>query len=201
MRAMSRFVLALVLLLVIGACGDDDAVTTTTTAADTTTTTTSQDATTTTAATTTTESSTTTTQATTTTSTTSTTSTTTTTTSMPDRFVTTAQHAEFGEILVDQDGFTLYLFQQDTQGGDSSACTDACAVTWPPLENGDIGFGDGTDPDLFGTIERADGITQVTYNGWPLYYFSGDVQAGDTNGQGIGGNWWVVSPDGEPVMS
>ena len=179
MRTLRSLAPAMALILLVGACGDDDAATTITTMATTTT-----SATTSTAATTTTAP-----------------SETTTTTAAPDgRFVTTDGHPDYGEILIDQDGFTLYLFTQDTQDGDDSACLAPCSTTWPPLEDGNVAPGPGTDPELFGTIERSDGIVQVTYNGWPLYYFSGDTQPGDTNGQGVGGLWFVVSPDGEPVM-
>jgi predicted lipoprotein with Yx(FWY)xxD motif len=62
--------------------------------------------------------------------------------------------------------------------------------------------GEGVDASLLGTITRDDGTMQVTYNGWPLYFFHEDAAAGDTNGQGIdefGGLWWLVSPAGEAI--
>jgi predicted lipoprotein with Yx(FWY)xxD motif len=62
--------------------------------------------------------------------------------------------------------------------------------------------GDGVDATLLGTITRDDGTTQVTYNGWPLYFFHEDTAAGDTNGQGIdefGGLWYLVLPTGEAI--
>ena len=49
---------------------------------------------------------------------------------------------------------------------------------------------------LLGTLTRDDGTVQVTYNGWPLYHFSGDTAPGDTNGQGLEGVWFLVSPTG-----
>jgi predicted lipoprotein with Yx(FWY)xxD motif len=50
-----------------------------------------------------------------------------------------------------------------------------------------------------GTITGVDGSTQVTLNGWPLYYYAGESAAGDTNGQGVGGVWWVLTPEGEKI--
>ena len=50
--------------------------------------------------------------------------------------------------------------------------------------------------NLFGTTQRDDGTTQVTYNGHPLYYYSGDTAAGDVNGQGLNGKWYIANPDG-----
>lgn len=104
--------------------------------------------------------------------------------------------SELGEILVDADGVTLYLFTPDERG--DSTCYDDCAQNWPPLE-GPAEAGDGADAALLDTVEREDGTAQVTYNGWPLYYFAGDSAAGDTNGQGVGDIWYVVDPSGDAV--
>lgn len=102
-----------------------------------------------------------------------------------------------GEVVVDGEGMTLYMFDKDTQGGDTSACTGACLQNWPPLiASDDEPAGDGVTGQL-STIETADGEQQVTLNGWPLYYFAGDSAAGDVNGQGVQDVWWVLSPAGE----
>lgn len=103
---------------------------------------------------------------------------------------------DLGSVLVDDDGRTLYLFDSDPDGG--TACTDACADTWPPLE-GPAAAGDGADGGLLGTIERPDGATQATYGGHPLYTYAADAAAGDVNGQGVGEVWWVVDAAGEAV--
>ena len=109
-----------------------------------------------------------------------------------------ADSEEHGEILVDGEGMTLYVFLQDASG--DSNCNDACAETWPPLESeGDPTGEEGVDAEMVGTTERDDGSTQVTYNGRPLYTYAPDEKAGDTNGQGVGGNWFVVGPDSEPI--
>lgn len=105
-----------------------------------------------------------------------------------------------GDILVDSDGMTLYMFVPDEEAGEPT-CYDDCAQTWPPLEaTGEPTAGEGLDQSLLGTAERTDGTTQVTYNDLTLYTFSGDEAAGDTNGQGLNDVWWVVSADGSPVM-
>lgn len=108
--------------------------------------------------------------------------------------------SEFGTILVDADGNTLYMFVPDEQEGEPT-CYDDCAATWPALEAIDEPTaGDGLEASLLGTVERTDGSTQVTYNDLTLYLFAGDDAPGDTNGQGLNDVWWVVSAEGEPVM-
>ena len=125
---------------------------------------------------------------------------TTTTTESPDTAPASASvtvaESEVGTILVDGDGFALYLFVPDAQG--DSTCYDQCEAAWPPLL-GDVSSGDGVDDSLFGTTTRDDGSTQVTYNGWPLYYFANDAAAGDINGQGLNDVWYLLSPTGEGI--
>jgi predicted lipoprotein with Yx(FWY)xxD motif len=106
-----------------------------------------------------------------------------------------------GQILVDSQGRTLYLFQKDS--GTTSACTGACASAWPPLRaNGPPSAGSGAQASLVGTTTRSDGGPQVTYNGHPVYRYIGDQKAGDTNGQGLiafGGGWFALSSAGNQV--
>jgi predicted lipoprotein with Yx(FWY)xxD motif len=108
----------------------------------------------------------------------------------------TVASSDLGEILVDGDGNTLYLFMPDAQG--ESTCYDQCEAAWPPL-TGEVSAGDGVDEALLGSAPRTDGSTQVTYNGWPLYYFAADGAPGDTNGQGVNDVWFVVDGAGEAV--
>ena len=120
--------------------------------------------------------------------------------------VNVSESTEFGPILVDGEGFSLYLFMADTQNSGTSTCgdDDGCTTEWPPLvSQGSPVAGDGVDATLLGTITRDDGSLQVTYNGWPLYLFHEDMTAGDTNGQGVdefGGLWYLVSPTGETIL-
>ena len=108
--------------------------------------------------------------------------------------------SEFGEILVDGEGRTLYMFKPDTDG--TSTCYDDCEAAWPPLTvTGDITVGEGLDAATFTTTDRTDGSTQVKAGAWPLYYFANDAAPGDINGQGQGDVWYVVSPTGEPIES
>jgi predicted lipoprotein with Yx(FWY)xxD motif len=105
---------------------------------------------------------------------------------------------KLGNILVDGDGRTLYVFTKDTK--DTSTCYDKCEAAWPPvLESDAPKVGDGVTASLLGTTTRKDGSIQVTYNGAPLYYFFKDAAPGDVNGQGVGNVWYVIGPDGKPI--
>ncbi|HLO33046.1 MAG TPA: hypothetical protein VK249_28125 [Anaerolineales bacterium] len=105
-----------------------------------------------------------------------------------------------GSFLVDDKNMTLYLFTKDTPN--TSNCYDKCATSWPPLlTTGKPAAGDGIDASMLGTTTRTDGTTQVTYNGWPLYYFAKDKAAGDVAGQDVGSVWFVISPAGDKVES
>ena len=114
-----------------------------------------------------------------------------------------AASSSLGQILVDSQGNTLYLFQKDT--GTKSECFGPCASAWPPLTaSGKPTAGTGTNASMLGTIPRSDGKPQVTYNGHPLYLYSGDSKPGDTNGQGInafGALWYTVSPQGNQITT
>ena len=108
------------------------------------------------------------------------------------------------QILVDDKGQTLYLFEKDDTA-DESYCYDACAKAWPPLTTtGTVTVGSGLDASQLTTFKRDDGTTQAAYAGHPLYYYAGDSAAGQTNGQNSnneGGLWWVVSPAGDPIKT
>jgi predicted lipoprotein with Yx(FWY)xxD motif len=109
------------------------------------------------------------------------------------------ESSDLGDIVVDADGNTLYVFLADE--GTESTCYEECEDSWPPLTvDGDPAAGEGIDGSLLGTTERTDGSVQVTLDGHPLYSFAGDEAAGDTNGQGVGDVWFVVSPSGEAIQ-
>jgi predicted lipoprotein with Yx(FWY)xxD motif len=106
-----------------------------------------------------------------------------------------------GKFLVSSTGRTLYLFEADKNG--TSACSGACASAWPPdTVTGAPTAGSGVNQAMLGTIKRADGTMQVTYNGHPLYYFTADTAGGAAHGQGVkafGAGWYVVSAGGSKI--
>jgi len=93
-------------------------------------------------------------------------------------------------VLTNTQGFTLYMFAPDT--GTASKCNGSCAQIWPPV-TGAVIAGPGITGTL-GTIKRADGAAQATYNGHPLYTYAGDTQPGQAKGNGIKGVWHEVTP-------
>jgi predicted lipoprotein with Yx(FWY)xxD motif len=123
------------------------------------------------------------------------------------------EHETYGEILTDDAGRSLYLFVNEaleaTDGdamsegirSNAAPCVGGCLVNWPPLVAASVTAGDGLDADLL-YVEDVDGRSQVVYNGWPLYYFANDAEAGDVRGQGLGGGgnlWYLVDAEGNPV--
>jgi len=107
---------------------------------------------------------------------------------------------EYGDILADSKGMTLYMFVPDKPN--ESVCYGSCAQAWPPLilESGQPVAGEGVNARL-GITTRRDGSRQVTVNGMPLYYFAGDKKPGDANGQGLNNVWWVLSASGQPIKA
>jgi len=101
-----------------------------------------------------------------------------------------------GSFLAGEGGMTLYYFTPDAPG--TSVCTDKCAGFWPPLvlAAGQTAAAGAGITGVVGSITRADGTAQVTYDGRPLYYFSKDTKAGDVNGQGTAEIWFVAALDG-----
>jgi predicted lipoprotein with Yx(FWY)xxD motif len=105
----------------------------------------------------------------------------------------------FGPMLFDGKRRALYAFTRDKRGG-ASTCYGACAAAWPVyFAKGKPVAGRGVNKSLIGTTRRRGGRLQLTYNGWPLYYYAADNAAGDTNGQGVGEVWYVIGADGEPI--
>lgn len=107
--------------------------------------------------------------------------------------------SKYGTVLFNQDGQVVYAFENDT--ANTSNCSGECADFWPPVlaDGAPHAMGD-LDSTKLGTIARPDGSSQVTYNGWPLYYM--DEPAGEIHCQDMdmhGGKWWVVDAAGDPV--
>ncbi|MGW8995522.1 SCO0930 family lipoprotein [Streptomyces zhihengii] len=106
---------------------------------------------------------------------------------------------KLGEIVVDKDGMTVYRFMKDSAWPMKTACTGACLEKWPVVEPVEKNDTVGILKTGFVTFDRPDGIAQQTIDCWPIYTFSGDAKPGDTNGQGVGGTWYAVSPESKPV--
>ena len=99
-------------------------------------------------------------------------------------------------VLTNTKGFTLYAFSPDTST--TSKCVGTCAQIWPPVLGPVTAAGvTGT----FGTIKRADGTTQATFDGHPLYTYAGDTAPGQTKGNGIKGLWSEVTTSGSAVSA
>lgn len=101
-----------------------------------------------------------------------------------------------GTIVVDGKGMTAYFYDEDVKGSGKSTCSGGCAAAWPAIES------DAAKPAVsgvtgdVGTITGVDGKLQVTVDGRPIYTYAADAKPGDVTGQGVGGVWYVVSPDG-----
>ncbi|WP_165987674.1 SCO0930 family lipoprotein [Streptomyces sp. YIM 98790] len=111
------------------------------------------------------------------------------------------EHPEYGEILRDGQGRTLYRFADDSAWPMESLCTGDCLDNWPvakPVDTADV---EGVDPGLLDVFNRPDGAEQLVIDCWPLYWYEGDAEPGDVNGQGVGGKWYVVSPEGKMIKS
>ena len=108
-----------------------------------------------------------------------------------------------GKYLVSGSGRALYMWVADSK--DKSVCSGACAGAWPPvLATGKVVAQGGAEASELGTITRTGGAKQVTYNGWPLYYYVGDPSAGTTTGQGsdsFGAKWWLLTPSGAEITA
>ncbi len=111
----------------------------------------------------------------------------------------TRKDPKLGEIVIDKNGMTVYRFMKDSAWPMKTACTGECLKKWPvvaPVNKNDT---KGILKKGFVTFDRPDGVKQQTIDCWPIYTFAGDSKPGDTNGQGVGGTWYVVSPQGKPV--
>lgn len=107
---------------------------------------------------------------------------------------------DVGEVLVDANGNTLYMFEPDEAS--SVTCTGDCADKWPPLtltEGTELKLEEGVRKDLIGEAVDEAGTPVVTYAGWPLYRYDSD-SAGEASGHEVdenGGEWFAVTTDGE----
>jgi predicted lipoprotein with Yx(FWY)xxD motif len=103
-----------------------------------------------------------------------------------------------GQIVVDAAGMTVYYYDSDTAGSGVSSCAAACLAAWPSVHGDADVTVDGITAEV-GSITGTDGAPQLTLNGLPLYLWVNDHAPGDVTGQGAGGVWWVVAPDGAKI--
>ncbi len=108
---------------------------------------------------------------------------------------------KMGSVVTDKDGHVLYRFDKDTKQPAKSNCEGTCAKVWPPVLTLGIPVVDGVDPTLVDSVVRADGTMQVTISGWPVYTYIGDKKPLAWTGQGVGGTWWVIAPDGKKNLT
>jgi predicted lipoprotein with Yx(FWY)xxD motif len=109
----------------------------------------------------------------------------------PSNTIQLGSSAKLGSFLTDANGKTLYYFANDTAG--KSNCIGACLTLWTPFYSANVVVPTELNATNFAQITTTSGVNQTTYNGWPLYYYSGDKNAGDTNGQGLQNIWFVVT--------
>jgi predicted lipoprotein with Yx(FWY)xxD motif len=110
----------------------------------------------------------------------------------------TLHKTKLGKVLATSSGLTLYAYKPD--GKNKSHCYTGCAGFWPPLmTKGKPSAGAGVKASLLGTARRKNGKLQATYNGHPLYRYSGDSKAGQTSGQGYQSIWHVMNAAGKVV--
>jgi predicted lipoprotein with Yx(FWY)xxD motif len=109
-----------------------------------------------------------------------------------------AEVGGLGSVLVDAEGMTVYLYTPDK--GTESTCYGECEKYWPPvIAEGKPTAGEGAMSSALGTTKRKDGSMQVTYEGHPLYTYTGDKAAGEASGQEFEGIWFVLDEAGEAV--
>ena len=113
----------------------------------------------------------------------------------PDYTMMIASRPQTGAYLTDGTGRALYVWEKDTIP-DVSSCTGSCIKTWPAFWVDDLMAPSVLDPANFSTIIRGDGGKQWAYLGQPLYYYSGDKDAGDLYGNGIGNVWFAANVTG-----
>ena len=117
----------------------------------------------------------------------------------------TIASSKLGSIIVDGDGYTIYMFKPDARN--VSNCEGQCLNAWPPvmLGKGDsmanVATSAGLRRSLLGVAMREDGSRQVTYDGRPLYWWFQDTKAGDLKGQWVNNAWWVMDDQGTPVLT
>jgi len=111
---------------------------------------------------------------------------------MTEETAVTVRKTAIGDVLVNTKGQTLYWYAKDVKG-EKSNCTAGCLTTWPAVTGKPVAAAGVKLNGVLGTISRGGGVVQATYNGYPLYTYTGDTAAGRTSGNGAGGEWHVIT--------
>jgi predicted lipoprotein with Yx(FWY)xxD motif len=104
----------------------------------------------------------------------------------------TIKDTKIGNVLASAKGQTIYWYSKDMKGGPST-CTGSCLSAWPMVTGTPVAAMGVKFAGMLGSVKDATGVVQATYNGYPLYTYSGDMASGDTSGNGVGGVWHVIS--------
>ncbi|MEV7523033.1 SCO0930 family lipoprotein [Streptomyces sp. NPDC091371] len=110
-----------------------------------------------------------------------------------------AKDPKLGDHIVDGKGMTVYRFKPDTAWPMVSKCVGDCLAKWPVVPPVDKANAKGITERNYLVLDRPDGKKQQTVDCWPVYTFTGDKKPGDINGQGVGGTWYAVAPDGKLI--
>ncbi len=103
-----------------------------------------------------------------------------------------------GKAVGDASGYALYMYMPDTGG--TPTCTDMCAANWPPAATtGAPTAATGLDTKLLTTVMHPNGVTQVVYNGHPLYRYGAEAAPGDIGGEGRLGYWYLLTSAGAKI--
>ena len=104
----------------------------------------------------------------------------------------TIKDTKIGNVLASAKGQTIYWYSKDMKGGPST-CTGSCLSAWPMVTGTPAAAMGVKFAGMLGSVKDATGVVQATYNGYPLYTYSGDMASGDTSGNGVGGVWHIIS--------
>ena len=107
---------------------------------------------------------------------------------MPAKDVVMMSKDAKGSHLTAANGMALYTYDKDTKG--QSNCNGVCEQKWPPYVV--EGAAPTTLPEHLGTIKRADGSMQYTWDDMPLYFYASDKDSEDVYGDGVGSVWHIV---------
>lgn len=108
--------------------------------------------------------------------------------------------AGLGAVLVNAQGKTLYVYAPEKAG--KVQCTGSCAAAWPPLAAPSAQkpvISGAVNSSMVSSVANPTGGTVVTYDGWPLHTYASDSAPGQANGQGVAGQWHVISPTGKVI--